>query len=315
MTRDLATTLEAVLVLDQSLSQVGLLTGHDAVQGELDTEDKRLLTSQCARVAGWRASNDIPDRSRAFVPSEIPLAAPVHLVTTVHDLAPAQRNLSRFLRPLRLKVAHSDIADALDAPTIQRVVASQTMLHRAFGDLVAADYTPEVRRTGILEHLASQHEILAEVHAQLPHLIDLGMARTDPRVAWQQSEITTSLRRLQRNGRLLADGPLDATQLTDLARASHDVTTNLAVSVRRELRRANSNLRLYAPYDEEPRRVWGGHPLHVSLTDLANAPKPCEEPRAPSVETQRALLRAALDATPTAAVKPRVVPAVDWPTR
>ena len=51
LVHDVAVTLEAVLILDSRLDEVGLLNTHRRPASTLDLDQRRLLASQCARVA------------------------------------------------------------------------------------------------------------------------------------------------------------------------------------------------------------------------------------------------------------------------
>jgi hypothetical protein len=62
--RDAAVAIEAVLVLDARLAEVGLLSQHDIPDYPMGLEEKRLVASQAARVATWYATTDAPDHAR-----------------------------------------------------------------------------------------------------------------------------------------------------------------------------------------------------------------------------------------------------------
>ena len=52
---DVAVALEAVLVLDTRLEEVGVLSGHDRSVSAMGLAEQRMVLSQTARVAGWEA--------------------------------------------------------------------------------------------------------------------------------------------------------------------------------------------------------------------------------------------------------------------
>ena len=72
-----------------------------------------------------------------------------------------------------------------------------------------------------------------------------------------------------------SDFSLASAELLDLANATHEVTCNLAVTLRRELLRENTNLRIDVPtHAVGATRVVRGTRLDASLTDLAQQPAP-----------------------------------------
>ena len=61
--RDLAVALEAVLVLDARLEEVGLLNEHQRPEYLMGLEEKRMVLSQAVRVATWHATTASPDEA------------------------------------------------------------------------------------------------------------------------------------------------------------------------------------------------------------------------------------------------------------
>jgi hypothetical protein len=110
---------------------------------------------------------------------------------------------------------------------------------------------------------------------------------------------------------------LQPTQAADLAQATHDVTHNLAKTLRRELLRDNTNL-----VDVHPRHREGGarvgrrSRLERTLTDLVNLPAPREQAARFSTPLQRAALQRSVDLTPPLSTRPPTpFPVTSPPTR
>ena len=61
--RDVTVALEAFIVLDDRLEQVGLLTQHLRPPSTLSLEERRLVTSQAARMATWFATSNAADQA------------------------------------------------------------------------------------------------------------------------------------------------------------------------------------------------------------------------------------------------------------
>lgn len=317
--RDSATTIEAVLVLDQRLAEVGLLNDHDTPQTataapprELGLTEKRMLASQCARTATWYATNDAPDRAAPGVPLSKHYG-PIELVKTTADIARAQANLARYLRPRETREAFADGHEPLDAHTAKRVVASQLMLHRCFRQLALVTEDPRDGRASrrYVEHFTDRIELLANLQARMGDLVDLhpDQRRANTRIAWQQGELTASLARMRRDGTLVSPTAISPDDLRDITRTSHAVTRNLAVSLRRDLLQLQTGLLERTAVGVTPARIRSYHPIERSLTELVNAPAHEPTPLPATVALQRAALRTALDTTPNPGRTPSPWPA------
>jgi hypothetical protein len=266
--RDVAVAMEAVLVLDSRLDEVGLLQEHQRPEAALGLGEQRMIASQCARVATWYATSDTPDRATPDVPGPREVAGPVLTVSGPAELADAQRRLARYLRPTHGNDAHFSGAPEIDTSTARMVVASQVFLTKQF-ELMALR-TPGGE--GLGAEFASRREILEDIQTGMARLVDLDDRGRNMRASWQQGELTTSLRRSQRRG---DDLRLTPTQLLDLANATHEVTHNAAKALRRELLRETSSLRIADPTGQVGHtRVYRKHPLERALTDLINLPAP-----------------------------------------
>ncbi len=160
-------------------------------------------------------------------------------------------------------------------------------------------------------HFEDRAELLAALQPQLRFLVDLTPAEPNMRRFWQQGELTTAITRMEDHGIELRLQPL---QMLALANSTHAVTHNLGTCLRRELLRANSNLRDGNPrYQDGPVRVGRRTRLETTVTDLVHMPAPNTPVETYSAPLQRAALRQTLDMTPTSARPPAPYPAVRDP--
>ena len=289
--RDLATALEAVLILDDRLTEVGVLSKHDTPLPSLGLDTKRMLLGHVARVATWSATSDSPDQAFTRLRGDSVASGPVVLVATPRDLAAAQRRLATFLRPAHASDAFYTGDPEITADTVRMLVANQLFLTTSFAQLAERSPGP-VNLRPLFE---ARREILEEITPHLRHLIDHRPAEDRARRWWQQTEITTAIRRMRRDQ---ADFALAPAELLDLANATHEVTRNLAVTLRRELLRENTNLRIDDPtHAIGATRVVRGTRLDASLTDLAQQPAPTPPVARLGDPHQRTALRRTLEVT------------------
>lgn len=300
--RDLAAALEAVLILDDRLTEVGLMTKHDTLVPSMELDSKRMILGHLGRVATWSATSDSPDHAFPRLHSERVEGGPVVLVTAPPHLAAAQRRLADLLRPVHAADAFYTGDPEITADTARMLVANQLFLTGLFAQL--AERAPAA--INLRPHFEARREILAEITPRLRHLIDHQPAE-DRAYRWsQQTEITTAIRRLRRNH---AEFALTPGQLVDLANATHEVTRNLAITLRRELQRENTNLRIDDPTQTiGPTRVVRGTRLSVSLTDLAHQPPPTPPAVRLGRPEKRAALRQTLEVTATRTLAPGPYP-------
>ncbi|MDR7254933.1 hypothetical protein J2X46_003935 [Nocardioides sp. BE266] len=299
--RDVAVALEAVLVLDSRLEEVGLLSAHQHPEFAMGLDEKRMVLSQTARVATWHATSASPEeatpRAQPAAPSKV--VQPVSMVSAPTDLAPAQRRLGRFLRPMHASDAFFADEPEITADSARQITASQLFLCRAFA--AAADHSPKTSMFATF--FADRAEVLEEIQPLLKHLDDVNPdVEQNTRRFWQQSELTTALTRMEDQGVALR---LQPAQMLELAKATHEVTNNLGKSLRRELLRTNSNLVDANPlHVDGPVRVARYSRLEASLTDLVNMPAPSEPATRFSNPLQRAALQQSLNLTPTTSARP-----------
>ncbi len=294
--RDVAVALEAVLVLDSRLEEVGLLAEHQRPDYAMGLGEKRMVLSQTARVATWHATGAIAEEATPRLRQCAPSAAvePVSLVSTPADLAAAQQRLARFLRPMMANDAFYADEPEITADSARQVTASQLYLCRAFA--MAAGYSS--RTSMFVAFFTERAEVLESLQPQISHLADVTAAlEPNMRRFWQQGELTTSVARMDDRGVPIR---LQPTQMAELANATHEVTHNLGKALRRELLRGNSNLIDAHPrHREGPVRVGRRSRLETTLTDLVNMPAPNEPVARHSNPLQRAALQGSLNLTPT----------------
>lgn len=297
--RDLAVGLESLVLLDDELREVGLLNKHDAPRQPANVEDVRAVLAHAARISTWRATTDIADGlapdTRPDLAKELRDHGPVRLVRNIRDLAAAETRLADALRPMAGQNSGFTGEPHLSARTARHVVIGQLMVTYVSQQILVNGSD----NLNLQQRLQSQATRLSDIDRQLSYLVD-----QDPQhrmagslVYWQQSEITTSLQRLSRNREL---APLTRRDEATLEDASRSACLQLATSLRRELLREDSNLRLADPSQQVgPTRVHRRSPLERALTELVNAsgPLPHQERRPTAV--QRAVLQQTVDTTPT----------------
>ena len=306
--RDLSVALEAVLVLDARLAEVGVLNEHHRPSFALGLEEKRLIASQAARVATWHATSEAVDLATPRIPAARALVLhPISLVSAPEDLAPAQEQLARFLRPLTTNDTAYAGEPEISADSARQITASQLYLCRVFATMAAS-----TARTPALSAFFDQRaEVLEDLQPQIRYLVDLIPPEPNMRRFWQQGELTTALTRMEDHRIPLQ---LQPHQMLALANATHQVTRNLGRSLRRELLRSNSNLRDAHPRLENgPVRVARRSRLGTTLTDLVHMLAPESPVEKFSSPLQRAALRRTLDLTPTAPRRPSPYPAAYSP--
>jgi hypothetical protein len=302
--RDVAVAMEAVLVLDARLAEVGLLNEHDQPEYAMGLEEKRLVASQAARVATWYATSDAPDLATPRTPGPASnVLHPIALVLVPEDLAAAQERLATFLRPLTARHSAYMGEPEISADSARQLTASQLYLCRVFANMAARS----PKTATFVSYFDARAEVLESLQPQLRHLIDVSPQEPNMRRFWQQGEITAAMTRMEDQGLKLT---LQPHQMLALANATHHVTHNLGRSLRRELLRPNSNLRDGNPRHEvKPVRVGRGSRLEATVTDLVNLPAPKAPAARFSTPLQRAALRQTLDVTPTHRRPPSPYPA------
>lgn len=294
--RDAAVALEAVLVLDSRLEEVGLLARHHRPDHVLGPDEMRMVLSQAARVAMWHATSAAAEEAVPRLQTTYrSLTQPVVLVSAPADLAAAQQQLARLLRPLSAGDAFYVGEPEISADAARHVTAAQIYLCRAL---------KQSPLDGIWHQFFSQRlEVLESLRPQLEHLADVQAVKEPRRLRlWQTGELTTALARMKGRGTAIR---LQPTQAAELAQATHDVTHNLAKTLRRELLRQNTNLVDAHPrHREGETRVGRRSRLARTVTDLVNLPAPKEQAARFSTPLQRAALQRSVDLTPPLCTRP-----------
>jgi hypothetical protein len=297
--RDIAVALEAIVVLDGRLTEVGLLAGLHDSPDELTLSEKRTVLSQAARLATWNAVSASPeDATPRLTPRRTTVAHPVAMVSAPTDLAAAQRRLAQFLRPLSASDAFYTGQPEISADCARQITSSQLGLCRSFAKAAMR----AARTSDFQAFFAERAEILQSLIPHLTHLVDLRTDREpDMRRHWQQVELTTAVARMESRG---APIRLEPHQFAELAEATHKITHQLGRVLRRELLRTNSNLA-----DAHPRHVNGPvavkrrSQLETTATDLVNLPAPVSRLDQLDVALQRSALRRTLDQSPSASMR------------
>lgn len=299
--RDVAVALEAVLVLDSRLDEVGLLNDHQRPEYAMGLDEKRMVLSQTARVATWHATSAGPEEATPRLQQRAPttVVEPISMVSTPTDLAGAQQRLAQFLRPMMASDAFYADEPEITADSARQVTASQLYLCRAFAK--AAGHSAKTSKFAAF--FDERAEVLESLQPQISHLADVTPAQEpNMRRFWQQSELTTAVARMEDHGVPIR---LQPAQMVELAKATHEVTHNLGKALRRELLRGNSNLIDAHPrHRDGPVRVGRRSRLETTLTDLVNIPAPNEPVARFSNPLQRAALQQALNLTPASSARP-----------
>lgn len=210
------------------------------------------------------------------------------------DLAAAQTRLAQSLAPMASQNAAFNGEPHISARTARLVIAGQIYVAHITQQLMG----PEARLAEHHRRLESRSQLLVDVDRRIAYLVDEDPSlRTAGTLSyWQQSEITSSLQRLTRHNEIRR---LTTAEAETLEAASRSACHNFGAALRRELVREDSNLRIADPTQQVgAARVTRRSPLGRALTELVNDSRP-EGPPTPSVDVQRAVLRQAVDTTPT----------------
>lgn len=296
--RDTALQLEAVSVLDVELREIGLLNQHDAPGPVIPIEDTRAVLAQATRMAEWRINSDAVDHLASPVVYPVPREATpngaVCLVRSLSDLIPAQERLAKALKPLSAHSSHF-AGEPHISSRVARFVTTGQLLILSLSEMMDAAHPSEAVNARLGDRLSA----LSELDRGLAPLTDLdpGLRMAGTLAYLQQTEITTAVHRLARQGRLEGLSTAERQALEDVTAS---VCRNFALSLRRELLRDDSNLRLRDSTGQiGPTRVWHKSPISRLLLDVVRASTPTMDPVVASVSVQRAVLRHTLDTTPT----------------
>ena len=219
---DAATTIEALVVIDERLSRSGSLPQAG------DALNARLLAGDVARTAVWLGEDQSPDLAAADLTEASLGSPPVWLIRTPHDFAPAQRALAGFLRP---RVADETVDVYGGRPglhTARALATGQIRLAEVF-----ASWADSAGAPAIGERFRARVTAYQALHQSTLRLIEPSPSRSLV-VDQQLSELVQGIRRLPASR-------LSPAQLHYLDTATHQLTVNAGATLRRE-GRARKNL-------------------------------------------------------------------------
>lgn len=292
--KDIATSLEAVLVLDQRFQQTELLQTHGSPPHAPPIDRARLLLSHAARTATLLATDPSPDDLVAQPrrpDSGFPGPTAVAMVNSPADLAHAQTRVTALLRGSNLRAPH------ITADEIRLVCSSQLFLCRAFAQIAASS----PRCEPLVEVFTSRAEALEALVPQVSYLINRVREPQNRTLHLQQSELTTAVKRMQRR-----EPPrMSPSEVVELARTTHHAVAMFQKRLHRELTylEKSTSLRFSRSHPDEE-RPWIKHrviardapivALAAKLGELTWTDVPVAKFSAPA---QRAALAHALDVT------------------
>lgn len=283
---DTAQTVEALLVLDQDLEEVGLLNTLPPSTSPLELDESRLIARHCAESSTWYATNSIADL--AYPAGREPLedsTRRIRMVKEPADLAAAHRRLGDLTKIVsRNNVSFAD-EQRLDAATIHAVVSSQMRTVDTLKGLTSG-------QPALTAHLIETQQMLTTMRDHTSRLFDLPSDRkpTHPAI-WQQQEISHSMRRFDPTQLRT----LTSLQVRDLVSANHQALSSFARSANRELIREDTHIRR-ADIGQVvgPTREYHRSPLSKTLMNLRDmespTPTPVRWPGASSRETLGTIL-------------------------
>lgn len=283
---DAANIVEALVVLDQRLSQVGLLPAEPRHQ----VLARRLAAGDVARMAGWFGTDNSADFATPRVSATLGLGGGprIYLVRGVTDFAPAQRALAGFLRPT---LANFETGSPQERPGL---VAARAL---AVGQIrLAETFARWAERYGaqgatLAEAFRSRVPAYQELHRSTLRLTEVEPRRS-PLILAQQSELVTQLRALRPDG-------LSLTGLVELNQATHELTVTTGKALRVEGMHRKNILTLVSRDVglPEPQPITNsGHRFNAACRRLADDPAPTAVVVA-AAPVQRERLRLALSAT------------------
>lgn len=240
---DTAQVVEAVTVLDHRLDEVGIFTGRLQVNGQVLTTpleqreparfSTRLLTAHLDRLGLQYGEHTLTNMAqiKPRIPDEF--REPVHLVSTPGDLAPAQRQLTEFLRPAAER-PHGNPHVRISAMNANTIALGHVALLQELRKRITA--SPDLR--GQLPRVDQLKELHTDARYRLSGLHD---ATPNPRMhAWlrhQQQEISVAVK----NGRVAQTSDQQA---LDLLSATEKAIGMWAAAIAREAQFKNTDLRI-----------------------------------------------------------------------
>lgn len=301
--KDIATSLEAVVVLDQRFHQIDLLPTQGSPPHAPPIDRARLLLNHAARSAARLATDPSPDdlvaQPRRPASGFLGPTAVV-MVNSPADLAHAQTRVTALLRGNNLRAPH------ITADAIRLVCSSQLFLCRSFAQIAASS----PRCEPLVEVFSSRAEALEALVPQVSYLVNRVKEPENRTLHLQQSELTTAVTRMQRS-----EIPrMSPGEVVELARTTHHAVAMFQKRLHRELTYLDksTSLRFGRSHPDEE-RPWIKHrvitrdapivALAAKLGELTWDDVPVAKFSAPA---QRAALAHALDVTAHDARRPHL---------
>lgn len=275
---DAATTVEALLVLDDRLASDGVLPACPAAS----RMNRRLVAAHAAQLAQWFGTDTAADHATAGARHDLGMAGgpPITIVRQSADFATAQRTLTAVLQ------GHADLlrpgSDQRAGLTAARALATgQIRLAQQFAAWSDAAAEPELG-----EQFRARIAGWTTLHRSTTRLVEIEKRRS-PLLLAQQSEMVMRLR---------ADlKPLTVRQLHELNAATHELTVTVGQVLRQDAR----NLAVLRPHGiglPRPRPIdrteWA---LTTACQALTEDPQPLVSPEPPAPLHEREQLRRALE--------------------
>jgi hypothetical protein len=291
---DTASSIEALVVLDHKLGEVGLLpvAPSDRVLA------RRLVAGDVARMAGWFGTDDSADLATQSINASLGLGGGprVHMVRRVAGFAAAQRALAGFLRPTLVQYETGSAGERPGLLAARALAVGQIRLAEA-----SARWAGAYGGAGavLAEGFRARIPAYRDLHQSTLRLVEVEPRRS-PLVLAQQSEMVMQLRAV-RPERLTRRG------LVDLSEATHEVAITLGSALRREGMQRKNILTLESRGMglPEPRPITNRHRgFHAACSRLASDPAPTITAASWGAPVERERLRAALEGTPSGPVRP-----------
>jgi hypothetical protein len=284
---DAANSVEALALLNQDLIEVGALPGRSPHLDDMD--QMRQEVSYIARMGDWYGSDaslDLATRGAGGTRE----AWQVHLVRTAADLEPAERRLGEYLAPkLRSSQHRLTRSEAMAITTTHLRVASH---------LIEVCDTMLGTQDKTTQSLRVLKQSLNELRSHLRRLHDTAPAAPRLNVMGQLTELSVGISRANVSSGM---DDLSPVQLDALAQTMTWACGRYATTLTYESTRPTGKLRFAPVIPNENPHTKPAHPERRSLLLLqGNAPLvPGRFPHPPETHDARALLRVALDKTPT----------------
>lgn len=310
--RDVAQVTEAITVLDADLEQMGILNDLDRPAARVDPSVARLVTSHCARVAAWSATNDVADLAAPKTADRVVLG-PVRVVMASSDFPLAARQLAGYLR-----VGHRNTSAGPRAgdPTIALDATRAVLASQRRTVAVATEWASQLSDCEpVRAELENMGAMLGDLAEHLPKIKEVTKQRSQGPAMMQALELNRAVEALRQKSRIEGTPPVSQRELVSWTESLHRVNVGLGTGLRRELLRPNTNLRyILVPEGLRSHSTGVKQPLTRAAVALATAPAPTLPVNRWVAPTQRTALAQTLDATPlSSALGPERFPRMKRP--